>query len=209
MNQFTCKDHPGMPYPHDDCEGDGVSWTTVPLKTTLSPMGLHSWGELNDVIHDALLAHKLVAALKAVESDDSDFLGYIAGELASFPCMCEQGAHADTPPSFWPELVACIAKRAAKDAINKAVDLLQAEKSYWMAHDADEIQDATKCRTEDAESIEMAAGVAGGALANVIVALSMGTSTEEYLKQISVRDNQLMKLATGQFKRYPEDPIPY
>lgn len=49
-------------------------------------------------------------------ADQSDFMAFMHTELAKFPCLCEDGKHADTAPMFWPELIRCIVARAVKDA---------------------------------------------------------------------------------------------
>lgn len=52
------------------------------------------------------------------QSDHADFLAFMTGELARFPCCCEEGEHASTPPYCWPELIACIVRRAKRDALS-------------------------------------------------------------------------------------------
>jgi hypothetical protein len=59
--------------------------------------------------------------LRKEESDfNSDFLAFMGGALASYPCACEKaGAHDSTPPMMWPELIACIITRAKIDAVKE------------------------------------------------------------------------------------------
>lgn len=65
--------------------------------------------QLEDSI-STLVTEKLQA-----EAEHSDFLGFIHSSLAEFPCCCEKGAHNSTPPMMWPELIACIVRRARQD----------------------------------------------------------------------------------------------
>jgi len=58
-----------------------------------------------------------VKKLKRVEADSTDFLAFMSAELAQFPCCHEEGEHHGTPPMMWPELIACIVKRAKRDAV--------------------------------------------------------------------------------------------
>ena len=108
MDQYTCVDHPGKSCGHDDCHGDGVSWTTIKLKTQ------PEYGNefVSDLHHDAAMAHRLHRALEIEESEHSDFLAYMCDELARFPCMHEEGQHKGTPPVMWPDLIRCIVMKA-------------------------------------------------------------------------------------------------
>lgn len=61
-----------------------------------------------------------LAELRAYREMQEDFMAYMTAELDGFKCLhgdknCARG----TPPMMWPELIACIAKRAAKDALAK------------------------------------------------------------------------------------------
>lgn len=62
-------------------------------------------------------------ALASEKSDHSNFLAFMAGSLAEYHCDCtddecgpDKTRHASTPPMCWPELIACIIKKAVKDA---------------------------------------------------------------------------------------------
>lgn len=66
------------------------------------------------------IAQRLLATLKEREATESDFLAYIHGELAAWPCACGSKDHAGTPPMNWPEWVAGIVAQAKKDAVAEA-----------------------------------------------------------------------------------------
>ena len=122
MSLYTCEKHPGLPAHHDDCDGDGMLWSRLPLKTSLEALENSLCGAPAlpvGLIQDAIAAHKLRAALKEVEDDQSGFLAFMTAELAKWPCCCDDGGHSSTPPMMWPELIACIVKRAVKDALAK------------------------------------------------------------------------------------------
>lgn len=55
-------------------------------------------------------------ALKVQVSDNDDFMAFMEGELSDFSCCHETRAHSNTPPMMWPELIACIAKKARLNA---------------------------------------------------------------------------------------------
>ncbi len=57
-----------------------------------------------------------LAKAEAEARDHADFMAFMTAELAAFPCCHEPGEHASTPPMMWPELIACIAKKARQDA---------------------------------------------------------------------------------------------
>lgn len=128
MNRYTCSLHPGQPAFHDECEAPGVSWTKIELKTApesfLDTGYNHApgepWGAMDKVLHDASLAHKLKAALKAAEEDHADFLAMMSQALADWPCLHDaKDGHAATPPMMWPELIGCIVSRARLDTARK------------------------------------------------------------------------------------------
>ena len=62
--------------------------------------------------------------LASEQSDHSDFLAFMTASLAEWPCNCteDQPDHSATPPMCWPELIACIIKRAVKDATKAALE---------------------------------------------------------------------------------------
>lgn len=68
---------------------------------------------------DPMLAEELIKTLNDGETkeDHDAFLAFMADSLAQFPCCCDEGKHDGTPPMLWPELIACIARRSAQDAV--------------------------------------------------------------------------------------------
>ena len=134
MIQFTCKDHPGLPQGHDDCDGDGVSWSTVELKSDLADgYGMLSVEcenpdaddiALDGFFHDAILAHHMKAAIADIEEDHGAFLAYIDDELGKFKCM--HATPKGSMPMMWPETIACIVKRAKLDAVEQYTSALKA-----------------------------------------------------------------------------------
>jgi hypothetical protein len=71
---------------------------------------------------DPKVARGIAIDLDAAKSDQSDFFAYMSGELSKWPCMCENEGHKGTAPMFWPELIACIIKKAVQDK-QKELDL--------------------------------------------------------------------------------------
>jgi hypothetical protein len=72
----------------------------------------------NHLINELGEAKKERDDLKKEKIDNDDFMAYMISEFEKFPCMHGDagcGAHADTPPMFWPELIRCIIKRFVKD----------------------------------------------------------------------------------------------
>lgn len=55
------------------------------------------------------------AALRAERDDGNDFLAFMASALDEWPCECGEHKAASTPPMMWPELIACIVKKATSD----------------------------------------------------------------------------------------------
>ena len=68
-------------------------------------------------------AAKRVKELEDQADMHADFMGFMAGELAQFPCCHEDGEHHSTPPMMWPELIACIVKKAVRDAQERVKEL--------------------------------------------------------------------------------------
>lgn len=92
--------------------------------TDLSPL---SYAELESLVGSKRrlkrlprIALRLLATIKDRESEESDFLAFIHGHLAAWPCACGSKDHAGTPPMNWPEWVAGIVAQAKKDAVAEA-----------------------------------------------------------------------------------------
>lgn len=66
---------------------------------------------------DQLIAERdaAVAELKSAKSDHGDFLAFMGGHLADWPCLHDPGGHKATPPIMWPELIGCIVAKAKQD----------------------------------------------------------------------------------------------
>ena len=59
---------------------------------------------------------ELEKRLASEKSDHSDFLAFMAGELAKYHCKCTDDEYASTPPMMWPELIGCIIAKAVENA---------------------------------------------------------------------------------------------
>ena len=124
MTQFTCKDRPGHPQGHSDCEGDGVSWSMVELKSALADCVSGQSVDVEHLYHDAILAHHMKAAIADIEEDNGAFLAFIDDELGKFKCM--HATPKGSMPMMWPETIACIVKRAKLDAVEQYTSALKA-----------------------------------------------------------------------------------
>lgn len=60
-----------------------------------------------------------LAKLKSEVADHSDFMAFMAAELAQFECLCGK-EHGETMPMMWPELIQCIVAKAIKDSKREA-----------------------------------------------------------------------------------------
>lgn len=60
------------------------------------------------------------AELRQRASDHGDFIGFMTDALGGFPCCHEGGQHHSTPPMMWPELIACIVKKATQESVARA-----------------------------------------------------------------------------------------
>lgn len=69
------------------------------------------------IYSSALPLFKELHELRYDKMMSSDFLAFMAGTFADWPCCHDEGGHKGTPPMMWPELIACIVKRARNDAI--------------------------------------------------------------------------------------------
>ncbi len=83
---------------------------------------------------------------------NNDFMAFMTGELAQFSCCHEDGKHAGTSPMMWPELIACIARKAIAEATKNLRD--QLADGYRMTHVA--IAEATKPYVEALQCAEYA-----------------------------------------------------
>lgn len=61
-----------------------------------------------------------LARVTKENGDNDDFMAFMLDELSQFPCCHEIGEHRNTPPMMWPELIGCIAKKAALEATTRA-----------------------------------------------------------------------------------------
>jgi hypothetical protein len=89
----------------NDCPYEGVDW---------------HWAWLTGFTHGRLFKEmqKELKALASYKEDQEDFMAMMTADLAKFKCMHSDGderGHDSTPPYMWPELIACIVKRAVED----------------------------------------------------------------------------------------------
>lgn len=57
-----------------------------------------------------------VAEMRAKIESNDDFMAFMTQALSDWPCRHGSEGHGDTPPMMWPELIACIVKKAVADA---------------------------------------------------------------------------------------------
>lgn len=127
------------------------------------PSGVHARVKLVDLrnaLHDLDVADAEIANLKQVVDMDRAFDHYIGSELGKLPCCHEQGAHKDTPPMMWPELIGCILKKATEDANQKIAQLCAQLKSAALeiAERSREVAELQDTIADWKESARIAAG---------------------------------------------------
>lgn len=140
-----------FPYASIDDEGFRFDWCPPGERVHISTIKpLPSLDHLLIAVSESLSTAQATIAekeaeLKSAKSEHSDFLSFMAVELAGWPCQCENGEHASTPPYCWPELIACIVKKAVKSALQERVneETKSAGCSDTSDHSADVQEDKT------------------------------------------------------------------